>query len=363
MDTVRSAVFLVAVAVGTAACGGSGGGGPPGGGGRGPSGPRAVVTARPEAVAWQRTVELGGTLEAPERVEIAARIEGAVVSLDAELGDRVTRGQVLARITPEDFAARVAQNDAERDQAQAELERAQRLAERDLASREQIEQAETRVRVLGAQRRLAARQLRDTRIVAPFDGAIASRLASPGAFVRVGTPLFVLVATDPLRLVLDVPEAYAGEVQAGSRVLVTGAEEATLSVTRVSPVVDPATRTFRAHIDVPSSAGLVAGRYLRARIELGTVPDAVRVPRSAVFEVLGRSRVVEVVEGRATPRDVELIAEEDGRAIVRGLAAGVEVVSRSPGLLAPGTEVRTEADAPEGAAASAGEREGPRRGS
>ncbi|MCC6876286.1 MAG: hypothetical protein IT378_18405 [Sandaracinaceae bacterium] len=93
--------------------------------------------------------------------------------------------------------------------------------------------------------------------------------------------------------------------------------------------------------------------YVRARVELGTVEDAMRLPRAAVFEVLGRSRVVEVVEGRARPRDVELIAEEEGAAIVRGVAAGAEVVARSPGLLAPDTAVRAE---PAGqAAASAGE--------
>src|SRR5687768_11092907 len=112
MRTVSALLVLLA-----ASCGGSGGG-PPGGGG--PSGPRPVQTATPEAIAWPRTVELGGTLEADERVEIAARIEGAVIDLAVDLGDRVTRGQTLARITPEDFAARVAQSDAEVDQTTSE---------------------------------------------------------------------------------------------------------------------------------------------------------------------------------------------------------------------------------------------------
>jgi multidrug efflux pump subunit AcrA (membrane-fusion protein) len=92
--------------------------------------------------------------------------------------------------------------------------------------------------------------------------------------------------------------------------------------------------------------------YVQARIDLGTIDDAFRLPRSAVFDVLGRARVVEVVEGRAQPREVELVAEDEGHAIVRGVGPGAEVVVRSPGLLAPGAEVRSEA-AQGGAAASA----------
>jgi membrane fusion protein (multidrug efflux system) len=331
----------------------SGGGGPPAGGGR-PQGPRAVMTARPAPIVWQRTIELGGTLEAPERVEIAARIEGAVIDLGVDLGDRVEQGQTLARITSEDFAARVAQTDAEAEQAELERDRLARLSERDLASREQLEQAQTRARVTSAQRRLARRQLRDTRVVAPFDGAIAQRLVSPGAFVRIGTPLFVLVATSPLRLALDVPEGFAGEVRPGTSVrLATDDREITATIARVAPIVDPATRTFRAQIEVPDEQGLLAGRYVRATIELGTMDDTVSVPRAAVFEVLGTSRVVEVVEGVAQPRDVELVAEDGARAIVRGLPPESEVVTRSPGLIAPGTAVRVRDDEPAPARAGA----------
>lgn len=342
---------LLAAAVGAVACSRGSGGPPPGAAAA--EGPRAVLAVRPAAAPWPRTIELGGTLEAPERVEIAARIEGAVTDLEVDLGDRVARGDTLARITPEDFAARLAQTDAELGQARSERERLEQLTQRELASVEQLEQARTRERVIAAQRRVASRQLRDTRIVAPFDGAIAQRLVSPGAFVRVGTPLFVLVATSPLRLALDVPERHAGDVREGTSVTIhhEGGGVLAARVARVAPIVDPTTRTFRVHVDVPAddTDTLRAGMYVRALIELGVVSDAVRLPRAAVFEVLGRSRVVEIVDGRARPRDVELLGEDEGAAIVRGLSGSHDVVVRSPGLLAPGTEVAAE-PAPEAAA-------------
>lgn len=353
----RNAAWALALAL--TACSGSGG---PAASRAGAS-RRAVIVAQPEPVAWVRTLELGGTLEAPDRVEIAARIEGAVVAVEVDLGDAVSRGDTLARITPEDFSARAAQADAELAQARSELERLEAMHARELASQEQVEQARTRMRVAEAQRRLAGRQLRDTRVVAPFDGAIAERLVSPGAFVRIGTPLFVLVATSPLRLALDVPEAHAATVREGTPVRVRHESGGTIEarVTRVAPVVDPTTRTFRVHVDVPTEAGasLRPGMYVQALVELGTADDAVRVPRAAIFEVLGHSRVVLVVDGRAQPRDVELVGEEDGVAIVRGLGTEHAVVARSPALLAPGTEVDVE---PLGGAAARADEATPRSG-
>jgi membrane fusion protein (multidrug efflux system) len=347
---------------GGAGSGGAGGGAPAGGAGaagaRAASAPRTVVTARPEPIAWRRTFEIGGTLEAIERVEIAARIEGAVVDLAVDLGDHVERGATLARITPEDFAARVAQTDAELAQARTELERAEQLAASDLATRQALEQAGTKVRVAAAQRALAARQLRDTRVIAPFAGAIAERLVSPGAFVRIGTPLFVLVATSPLRLALDVPERFAGAVAPSTPVSVhpESGGDVVARVARVAPVVEAQSRTFRTLVEVPvaEDSTLRPGMYVRARIDLGAVDGAVRVPRQAVFDVLGRARVVEVIEGRARPRDVEMIGEDEGHAIVLGLSASTEVVIRSPGLLAPDAEVAVESEGPAVGAVPAG---------
>ena len=84
-------VMLLAMLLATLLDGCSGSGGGPARGGE-PAGPRQVMTARPEAIAWTQTIELGGTLEAPERVEIAARIEGAVIGLEVDLGQHLVGG-------------------------------------------------------------------------------------------------------------------------------------------------------------------------------------------------------------------------------------------------------------------------------
>jgi membrane fusion protein (multidrug efflux system) len=332
---------------------GSGGGSPGGGAGakgaKRARGPRVVVAAHPTPTVWPRTVLLHGTLEASESVELAARVDGPLDEVRADLGDVVAPGAVLARVATADFATRDARAAAELAQAESELARAEQLAASQLAPAQAVEQARTRVAVARAERALTAQKLADTSVRAPFRGTIARRYVSRGAYVRAGTPLFSLVAVDTLRLVLEVPERYARDIHIGDAVRVRdeGAPanaEVTATLTRLSPIVDPARRTFRAEADAPGDAGLRPGMFVTAALALGAPVEAVRVPRSAVFTVLGQERVVRVMGDRATPTDVTRIGEDGADAIVEGVNASDLVVTRSAAGLAPGTAVRIDAD-------------------
>jgi RND family efflux transporter MFP subunit len=347
--------------------GGRGGPGAPGGGAKRARGPRVVVAAHPTSTQWPRTVLLHGTLEASESVELAARVEGPLDAVHADLGDVVAPGTVLARVATADFATRDARAAAELAQAESEFARTEQLAAVQLAPAQAVEQARTRVTVARAERALTAQKLADTAVRAPFRSAIARRFVSRGAFVRAGTPLFALVAVDTLRLVLEVPERHVRDVHAGDTVRVRddaapASAEVTATLTRLSPVVDPTRRTFRAEATVPGDAGLRPGMFVTAALALGAPLDAVRVPRSAVFTVLGQERVVRVAGDRATPADITLIGEDGADAIVQGVSASDLVVTRSAAGLAPGTAVRVDDGAqPAPAAAPRGEGAEPAR--
>jgi membrane fusion protein (multidrug efflux system) len=341
------------------AAGGAGGGGGAGGAGatktKRASGPRLVLALHPTATRWPRTLTLHGTLDASETVQIAARVDGPIADVRVDLGDRVTQNQVLARIVATDFAARNVQSGADLEQARADLARLERLGASQLATASAIEQARTRVAVAQAQRALSGRQVADTTVRAPFRGAISRRYVSRGAFARIGTPLFDLVAVDDLRLALEVPERYAPEVGLGELVRVrpdgSAAQETVESpIVRVSPVIDAARRTFRVEASVSSEHGLRPGMFVIASIALGEPLEAVRVPRSAVFAVLGEDRVVRVVDGKAEPLTVELIGEDGSDSIVQGLTAADLIITRSGASLAPGTLVRVDAASPARAA-------------
>jgi RND family efflux transporter MFP subunit len=336
--------FLVCAAalLGLAGCGSKAEGGAKGDGAAAPKAQpaREVEAAKPRLGAFARAVTLSGALEAKDTVEIVARVEGPVVSVNSDLGARVARGALLAKIDAEDATARSGQAEAERAQAEADLARLERLAATHMATPQTVEQARTRAAVARAQAQLIARQLRDTGVRAPFAGGVTRRDVSVGAYVRVGTPLFSLVSSENLRLVLEVPENYLGLVTEGqtARVTVGGnALDATLS--RVSPALDPARRTFRVEADIPGAPGLAAGMFVTATLEVGTADRAARIPRPAVFSVLGRSRVMVATGGKAAVREVELLGEEGTDAIVLGLNENDLVITRGPQGVAPGTAV------------------------
>lgn len=337
------------------ACGEAPAGGPTKAGPKAPQ-PRIVEVASAVLAPHPRVLTLSGTLAPLEKVQVAARVEGPITEVKVDLGDRVARDQVLASIRPIDYRARVSELEASLSQAASDVKRIESLG--DVATAEELELARTRLAEAKAQRALASRQLTDTTVRAAFAGAIAARHVAPGTYVKPGTPLFDLVADDQLRLTLEVPERYAALVQVGTAVkialkeeLASGAKEGAqvagaveAAVTRVSPIVAPTTRTFTVEaVFSPAGSVLRPGMFTVASLALGQEPRSVRVPRAAVFHVLGRDRVMRVEGGEAVTHDVELLAEEGGDAIVAGLEPGAEVITRGPALIAPGTPVAPQA--------------------
>ena len=316
----------------------------------GPAQPRVVEVTEARLAPHPRTLTLSGSLSALEKVQVAARVEGPITEVRVDLGDTVVVDQVLAAIRPVDYRARVSELEASATQAQNDLQRA--LALGSAGTAEEVEQARTRVAEARAQRTMASRQLGDTTVRAPFAGAIAARHAAQGTYVKAGTALFDIVATAQLRLTIEVPERYAAVVVIGTPVKVmlrdavgasAGKVEVDASITRVSPVVAPATRTFTAEaVFSPAGSVLKPGMFVVGELALGNEEGSVRVPRSAVFHVLGRDRVMRVSDGLALPQDVDLIAEVEAEAVLVGLPPGTPVISRGAALVAPGTPVVPE---------------------
>lgn len=318
----------------------------------GPAQPRVVEVAEARLAPHPRKLTLTGSLTALEKVQVAARVEGPITEVKVDLGDAVARDQVLAAIRPVDYRARVSELDASLTQAQKDLQRALALGR--AGTEEEVEQARTRLAEAKAQRTLASRQLTDTTVRAPFAGQVAARFAAQGTYVKAGTALFDIVATDQLRLSIEVPERYAAVVLIGTPVTVTlrdavGARSSPQTVrveakmTRISPVVSPTTRTFTAEaVFSPAGSVLKPGMFVVAELALGDEEGSVRVPRAAVFHVLGHDRVMRVADGLALPQDVELIGEVEAEAVLVGLPPGTPVIARGAALVAPGTPVVPE---------------------
>lgn len=327
----------------------SGGGGGRGGfGGGGAADRQAAVpveTAPVERRAISAFLETNGTLEAENDVEIVARTSGPIEELRAEEGMKVGKGQVLARIDPDEVRARLEIAKVNRDEAKVAYERAQSLYQDELLSREAYDQARSTYESAEAQ--LLGEQIvfGYTEIKAPFGGVVSERFVKLAQFVTNNEPLFRLTSFDPLLCPIQVPERELPRLHVGQGAFVTveawPEERFPAKVIRISPVVDAATGTVKVTLEVSARGRLRPGMFTDVFLETETRADALVIPKAALsLESIGDT--VYVASGEtASRREVELGFQEGDFVEVRsGLAEGEDVIVVGNDGLSDGTPIQ-----------------------
>lgn len=337
-----------------------------GGGSGGPERARLLVLS-PSDVATaalgtiSETVPISGALNPLDEVTVRARIEGTVTGVFVREGEPVRSGELLARfeaVTQEsqaastraaEAAARAELTTAEWNLAQtADLFRAGAVSEAELrAARQQADAARAKLAAAEAALRVASVTERDTRVVAPMGGVVATRTVQPGERVAPGAPLFTIVRNSTLELAATVPERQAGGVRTGQVVRFTAdGRSFDGRVARVSPTVDPASRSITVYVEVPNPGnGLRGGSFATGGVVLRTVPDALLVPTAALRQGQEGSRidVYRITRGRIERVDVTtgVVDERAGVAqITVGLTAGDRVVAGNVGTVTEGSPVQ-----------------------
>lgn len=318
------------------------------------------------------TLEVVGRGEAYETVTLKSRVDGQVLDVRFAEGKPVAKGEVLARLDPDDYQARVRQAEATlaRDQAllnkaRADVTRYQSLLEQQFVSQEKV--ADMRAAAAAAAATvnadlaaldLARQQLAYTTIRAPFAGVVGARLVHPGASVKINeTELAVVNRVRPLYVSFAVPEKHLPAIQAARargdlgveiRLPDGGAAVAGGKVVFLDNAVDPATATLRMKAEIANhganaDGGLAPGQFLIVSLRLDTLRDAVTVPAEAVQQGPEGSFVY-VLEGEGVRmRRVSLAQTRDGlAAIAEGLAAGETVVTDGHSRLTPGAKVKVK---------------------
>jgi membrane fusion protein (multidrug efflux system) len=180
-----------------------------------------------------------------------------------------------------------------------------------------------------------------------------------GEYVREGTPLFRLVAADPVKFRPKVPERYLTQVQIGQeiKVSVEGLSTAfTGKLTRVSPQIDAASRTFEIEAVIPNASNVLKpGAFARGSILVRADADVTLVPIESVVSYAGTHKVFTVSEGKAA----EVVITPGRRQgdyieVIKGLRGNQEVVSTGAGRLAPGAPVVVKTLADLGGATASG---------
>jgi RND family efflux transporter MFP subunit len=318
-------------------------------------GPQNIAVARTDTL--RSGPAISGTLTADREARIRAEISGAVLATHVEQGERVSVGTVLARLDDANvrdaaLSARsaVAQATVAAEQATRELQRSKSLAAAGAIAERDVEGAERAA--LGAQAQLADakarlssadKNVRNTIIRAPFAGVVSERAVSPGDIVSPGGALFTIIDPRSLRVEASVPTSALADVRVGAPVLFTvnGSDRVLEGrVTRVSPMVDPATKQVRLLASVPNSAGtLVAGLFIEGRVasekRVGVMVPETAVDQTGIVPTLMRLKggKVEKVEVQLGVRDEAAGALEvttgiaSGDTVLLGAARGISVGS------------------------------------
>ncbi len=322
--------------------------------------PRPVLVAHPTP-AGNGASAFAGDVRARQESPLSFRVGGNLVERRVDVGDHVTRGEVLAVLDAGDLQAQARAAQAQLAAAQAELGRARadqaryaRLGKDQLVSRSMIDAqnasaaaAQAQVDAARANLDVAGNQAAYTRLRAPSDGVIAARSAEAGQVVGAGQAVFVLAVDGARDVAFAVPEGVVTAIKPGQPVLVELWSQAGQRwpgrVREVSPAADPASRTYavRVTVEAPDEA-LPLGQSARVYLP-GADNDGLDVPLSALQRSNGGFAVFVVDAATSTLklRPVEVGAYGRDRAPVRrGLAAGDWVVAAGGHLLRDGQVVR-----------------------
>jgi RND family efflux transporter MFP subunit len=320
----------------------------------------------------EETLTITGTLRPRAEVKVVAEVPARLERILKEAGARVNKGDLLAvlddtdyRLTLDRAKASLAVADANRAHAAVERDRANSLlktggiTDKDhLAAQVSLQVSEASVAQAKAEVAIAEQNITRTKIVAPFAGRIADRLADAGTVLANGTPVFQLVDDSVLEFRGAVPSTDYAKVRVNAPVSVAIDAlpdlKVTGTVTRIAPLVQERNRTFELVARVPGQERLIGGLFARASIHVRKVPDALLVPPSAIIRegaTSGEAQTFVIVDGKAERRPIALGVEQpDAIQVVRGLNAGDTVIIDPPVSLASGAAVQLAQALPQPAA-------------
>ncbi len=322
---------------------------------------RAVKVITVGTDAFTHTYEFAGEVKAQVESRLGFRVGGKIIRRQAELGQQVRAGQVLAQLDPQDYKlaadaarAQVAAASTNRDLAVADYKRYKELKDQNFISGAELERRDTTLKAAQAQLEQAQSQLavqgnqaNYAALVADVSGVVTAVEAEAGQVVTAGTPVLRIAADGPRDVVFSVPEDKVAAIRVGMPVKVrVWSQPGELSgrVREVSASADPATRTYpvKVALDTKEPPVLGATVYVQPQGLGATGVQVIKLPTSALRQEGKNSAVWVLDKASMTVKSQTIqIATADGNeaVIASGLQPGMLVVSAGVHVLSPGQKV------------------------
>lgn len=322
---------------------------------------RPVRTLVAERVALSPEASFSGEVRARYETPQGFRVPGQLAERKVEVGQRVAKGQLLARLDPQDLrlsveAARAQYAAAESDykRARADFQRYKELAGRRLISNSEFKLRETefdlvesRLKQARAQYDVNANQASYASLTAEFDGVVTRLDAETGQVLAAGQPVVTVAKPEELEIEISLPESRIEEFRKAHEVALSIWAKPELRfpgrIREIAPDTDPVTRTYRARVSVLEHGGAVqlgmtANVHLRTNGEHG-----IRLPLTALLQTKDEPSVWLVDDKASTVRRVPVVVRRylDNEVVIEsGLEPGQRVVTAGVHKLVPGQKVQ-----------------------
>ncbi|KEZ76318.1 efflux RND transporter periplasmic adaptor subunit [Salinisphaera hydrothermalis] len=334
------------------------------------AGEHAVPVLTAEAVTRDMPVILDGvgTVQAYQTVTVQPQVGGKLLSLNFKEGQKVKKGDVLAKIDPttykadlEQAKATLAKDRAALANARLDLKRYAKLATTNYVSKQQADQARATVRQDEAQVDSdkaavdsAQATLGYTSVVAPITGRTGIRQVDEGNIVSASsTDIVVLTQLQPIAVVFTLPSEDVARIRAadakgpltvrvvgpdGNKVLDTGHLEV------INNQVDTTTGTIKLKAVLPNAnEQLWPGQFVNVRLQVGTLSNATVVPVAAVQQGPNGAFVYGIDHGKATMRAITVAQQNETEAVIaKGVKPGETVITAGFGQLSDGAKVKVD---------------------
>jgi len=291
-------------------------------------------------------------IEALRVVDIVARVEGPLETLNVEEGARVRRGQVLASLDRDQLKLALEEARAQLDNARSTYERNTKMLEKELTSQEVLDNSKYQFETARTRSERAELNLRYATITSPFDGMVTKRYIEVGSLIRANMVLFNIADMSRLLARVYVPEKEMARINVGDHVEIESEmipdRRFAGEVEMISPVVDPATGTIKVTVHLTEGYDLLKpGMFCSVFILTDTHQNVMVISRKALLPDSETPEVFVVDDSlRVHRRPVEIgIQQGDTLEVVSGLRLEEKVVLIGQENLSEGTPVKLTADA------------------
>jgi RND family efflux transporter MFP subunit len=358
---------------------GGGGFGGPGGpfgfpGGGGPRQPMTVEVASVKRADMTESLTVVGNLIGAATVEAVPKVSGRLDDVTVRLGDRVRKGQTLAKVEDREIAeqvkqaqasfdvaaATIRQREADLRLAQTNLDRSKNLFDRQLIPKQTFDDTDARYQAAAAQLDLAKAQyqqaqarldelkinLANTVISSPVSGFVGKRALDPGAWVTPNSAFISVVDIDIVRLVANIVEKDLRRINSGMKADVAvdayPGEHFVGRIAHVAPVLDPSTRTAQIEVEIANSSfRLKPGMYAKVSFTVEHKENVLVVPANSVVDASGKKGVYVPGDGDVAKfQTVTLgMSDPDQIEITSGVSEGMRVISTGAAALREGDKI------------------------